>query len=117
VLRAAGLEKSESEGTISEKLSRAGLSDDELAEELVLLAKNSGNEALRLRAIETALKIKGALKDQPSSVVPSFTIVIQPFSANSAPEGPNPILFPRVLVQQPLQQQSNIDNNINKKMD
>jgi hypothetical protein len=97
ILRAAGLEKAarpEDESLI-DKLSNAGLSGDALAEELTSLALHSNNDALRLRALETVLKVKGALKEQPAQL-PSFTIVIQNSSKDlSETEGVNPILFPR----------------------
>lgn len=96
VLRESGLDKPERTGTVDEQLTLSGLSNEALADELSHLALNSTNEALRLRALETALKVRGALKEQPP-VIPSFTIVIQ----NSSPDltktgGVNPILFPRM---------------------
>ena len=96
VLRAAGLSPDiKDETSLDEKLSQAGLSNYTLAEEITNIALHSRNDALRLKALETALKVKGALKDQPP-VIPSFTVVIQ----NSSPDlsktgGVNPILFPR----------------------
>ena len=95
ILREAGLEKVPGTGTVDEQLNLSGLSNEALADELTKLALSSGNEALRLRAIETVLKVRGALKESPS-LVPSFTIVIQ----NSSPDlsktgGINPILIPR----------------------
>lgn len=98
ILREAGLEKeprTKPNGTVDENLSLAGLSNESIAEELTHLALNSSNESLRLRALETALKVRGALKETPP-VLPSFTIVIQ----NSSPDlaktgGVNPILIPR----------------------
>jgi hypothetical protein len=96
ILRESGLEGSSSlKGSVDEHLNSAGLNNEALAEELTSLALNSNNEALRLRALETALKVKGALKEQ-TPALPSFTIVIQ----NSSPDlsksgGVNPILFPR----------------------
>jgi hypothetical protein len=97
ILRAAGLEKepgNESESLI-DKLSNAGLSGDALAEEITNIALHSNNDHLRLRALETVLKVRGALKDQPPSL-PSFTVVIQNSNKDlSETEGVNPILFPR----------------------
>lgn len=97
VLRASGLEREEApEGTISEKLDRAGLSTTDIAEELTKIATSSGNETLRLRALETAMKAHGVLKDSASVQVPSFTVVIQ--HAGSGSENTkdlNQILFPR----------------------
>lgn len=96
ILRESGLEPKERTGTVDEQLNVAGLSNEALADELTHLALNSSNEALRLRALETALKVRGALKEQ-APVIPSFTIIIQ----NSSPDlsktgGVNPILFPRI---------------------
>jgi hypothetical protein len=99
ILRESGLEPKAREGTVDEQLNLSGLSNEALADELTHLALNSSNEALRLRALETALKVRGALKEQPA-VIPSFTIIIQ----NSSPDltksgGVNPILFPRIAKQ------------------
>lgn len=96
VLRAAGLEKESSnpEETISGKLDRAGLSQDEIAEELAHLAKNSGNEVLRLRALETGLKAHGALKETAPQI-PTFNLIIQSASPSKEVPSVNPVLFPR----------------------
>src|SRR5215475_7328318 len=100
VLRTAGLvEESNPQGSVDESLINAGLDNESLAEELTGLALRSNNENLRLRAIETALKVKGALKETAPQV-PSFTIVIQNSPASVSPDlnstqGVNPILFPR----------------------
>lgn len=91
ILRAAGLEKETSVGSASEKLSSAGLDEDRIAEELTAIATSSGNEALRLKALETALKVHGSLKDQTTAQLPSFNIIIQGSSEGSI----NPILLPR----------------------
>lgn len=102
VLRSAGLlpEEQDSTLTIDENLNLAGLSTEAIAEELSNLALRSGNEALRLRALETALKVKGALKDQPVPI-PSFTIVIQNSGSDlSKTGGVNPIVFPRASLNQ-----------------
>lgn len=94
VLKEAGLLSSKTSTSVIEQLNDAGLTDESIAEGLSELA-NSRNETLRLRALETALKVKGALKDTPP-VVPSFTVVIQNSSHDlSKTEGVNPILFPR----------------------
>lgn len=101
VLRAAGLTKEKplaSESSIIEKLDDAGLSLPEILEQLAFIAKESGNEALRARCLETALKAHGALKDT-TPAPPSFTIVIQD-SSSSALNGVNPILLPRQLLKE-----------------
>ena len=95
ILRESGLEKTPNQSTVDEQLAVSGLSNEAIADELTHLALQSGNEALRLRALETALKVRGALKETPP-VIPSFTVIIQ----NSNPDltktgGVNPILFPR----------------------
>ena len=102
ILRTAGLVK-ESESkpnqSLSDRLNAAGLSLDELLEELSLVAKTSGNDGLKLRALETALKAHGALKEN-SPQVPSFTIIIQDGNSpqSNIPQGVNPILLPRQLL-------------------
>lgn len=96
VLRKAGLKEPESEKlSVNENLDIAGLSNEAIAEELTRLALNSNNEALKLRALETALKVRGALKEAETAL-PQFTIIIQN-SDNSTVEhhGINPIVFPR----------------------
>lgn len=94
VLQEAGIEKESTGGTISDKFAQAGLSDDDIAEQLADLAKHSNNEALKLRALETIAKIRGALKEQPQAV-PSFNIIIQSSSPSSEAPSVNPIIFPR----------------------
>ena len=94
-LRALGLEKSdEDNSTIGEKLTRAGLGTEDIADELAHLAKNSANETLRLRALETAMKAHGVLKDAATVQVPSFNVIIQQVDGSNAFEA-NKILFPR----------------------
>ena len=96
VLRASGLlEEKEDSLTIDESLTRAGLDASSIAEELTILALHSSNDALRLRALETALKVKGALKEQSTVALPSFNIIIQN-SSTQADGGVNPILLPRL---------------------
>jgi len=102
VLRSAGLVgqdkelgSPDGESTMSDQLTQAGLTDLSIADELKNLALHSNNEGMRLRALETALKVKGALKDQPISL-PTFNIIIQSSDIDLAPtKGVNPILFPR----------------------
>jgi hypothetical protein len=98
ILKQAGLVKdqnTEIDRTINETLIDAGLSDENIAEELTSLALHSNNEGLRLRALETALKVKGALKETPP-VIPSFTVVINNSNKDlSNTAGLNPTVFPR----------------------
>jgi hypothetical protein len=105
VLRQSGLakEKTSSETPLNQVLDAAGLDINTIAEELFHLAKNSGNESLRLRALETALKARGALKES-APAAPSFTLVINsssPSNPNLQPGVPadvNQILIPRQLL-------------------
>lgn len=110
LLREAGLapgrssSSSAGDNTLNEKMDQVGLTDEMLLEGLYDIAKLSGNEAIRLRALETALKARGSLKESAQSP-PSFTIVIQPSSfqqspqnSQNVPEGVNPILLPRQLL-------------------
>lgn len=97
VLKEAGLLKKDGviDRTINETLVDSGLSDENIAEELTNLALHSNNESLRLRALETALRVKGALKDTPP-VIPQFTVVIQNSSKDLKDTlGLSPTLFPR----------------------
>lgn len=96
VLRAAGLAKDPLETkSLEENLDLAGLSNESIAEELASLALRSTNENYRIRALETALKIKGALKVEAAPQIPQFTIVIQSSEPASSNSVPNPIVFPR----------------------
>jgi len=112
LLRQAGLQEpgkvSKDGRTVGEKLDAAGLSLDETLEELHFVVKNSGNEALRVRCLETIMKAHGALKES-APAPPSFTIIIQENSAIQNPtstpatnqqtlKGVNPILLPRQLL-------------------
>jgi hypothetical protein len=98
VLRTAGLlpEERAENATIHESLDNVGLTTESIADELAGLALRSNNEALRLRALETVLKVKGALKDTPA-VIPSFTVVIQSSDDQNLKltQGTAPHLFPR----------------------
>ena len=101
VLRTAGLMEDKAQNpdaTIIDQLNQVGLDDENIAKELSNLALNSNNEALKLRALETAMKARGTLKDAAPQI-PSFTIIIQNSEQEprdfSATHGVNPILFPR----------------------
>lgn len=108
VLREAGLapsrktENREAEpGSVSAKLEAAGLGLDETLERYADLACNTSNEVLRKNALDTILKMHGALKEA-AAAPPSFTIVIQSSGEASAPlvAGTNPILLPRQLLKE-----------------
>lgn len=94
-LRAAGLTSDKkSDSSLVEKLGEHSLSLDEVIEELSFLVRNTSNESLKKSALETVLKLHGALKEQ-AAPLPSITINISdPFSASGA-VGINPILIPR----------------------
>lgn len=97
VLTKAGLldDNSLSTKSVDENLSHHGLDNSGIAEELAGLALRSNNESLRLRALETALKVKGALRETAAQI-PNFTIVIQNSSSSlDKTQGVNPIIFPR----------------------
>lgn len=104
VLRSAGLapekKSSSSESSVSEQMNEAGLSIPEILQQLSSIAKDSKNEALQARVLETALKVHGVMKET-APPVPSFTIIINEPAGASAdqPRGVNPILLPRQLHQ------------------
>lgn len=103
MLKEAGLLKNGQCDTrpITETLEESGLTDDNLADELTHLALHSNNETLRLRAIETALKVKGALKET-APIIPTFTVIINNSSKDlTKTEGVSPILFPRQSLKDP----------------
>ncbi len=104
ILRKVGLDKpgaaAGSDSSLTEKLAAAGLDLETVLSNLADVANGSGNEALRLSATRDALKMHGALKEQPTGgQMPSFTIVINDKSADSVlVQGENPILLPRQLL-------------------
>lgn len=112
VLQEAGIEKEPTGGTISDKFAQAGLSDDDIAQELADLARHSTNEPLKLRALETVAKIRGALKETPPSV-PTFNIIIQSASPSSEVPSVNPILFPRQSLGTATTKNTNTDESAN----
>lgn len=77
VLEAAGLSATKENASIITKLNESGLSLDQLLNELACLTRGSESESLRLRAIEMAFRMHGALKnDNTNNNVPSIRIVI-----------------------------------------
>lgn len=106
ILRKVGLGGSAADsaepGSLSEKLSAAGLDLERVLENLAEVANSSGNEALRLSATRDALKMHGALKESANnqSTMPSFTIIINDKSGADSVlvDGVNPILLPRQLL-------------------
>lgn len=92
VLRETGLATAEG-GSISEKLDAHALSVDEILDGLSDVVHGADTSAVKLRALETASKLHGILKEQ-AAPPPSITIVINdPASAGQV----NPILIPRQL--------------------
>lgn len=90
-LRAAGLSKDQQDSSLDDKLNACGLSLEETLSQLSDIAHAGGNETVRLRALETSLKLSKVLNDQPSAI-PNITIVI---NDPNRPPGVNPILIPR----------------------
>ena len=92
-LRAAGLTKERSSGTVDDQLNAAGLSNEEIFEEAAILMKAGTSDAVKLGAINSILKVKGLMKEA-SAPPPAITILIQ--GSATVPEV-NPILLPREL--------------------
>jgi hypothetical protein len=81
------------------KLEAAGLSLDDVLADLSYIARQGGSEAIRLRALENALKAHGVNKDQPPAV-PTINIIINDSKVTSSQndfDGINPILIPRKM--------------------
>lgn len=93
VLRAAGLAKTGTTGTVEDQLVEAGLSNEEIFAEAETLMKRGSSDAVRLGAINSILKVKGLMKEA-SAPPPPITIVIQ--GTGITPEV-NPILVPREI--------------------
>ena len=96
-LRQAGILPSEREenSSIQDQLNSEGLSTRDLLIHLKDLVDGADTSAVKLRAIDTGLKLHGVLKDQ-APAPPSINIIINdkdgmPGSVN----GLNPILIPR----------------------
>ena len=94
VLRGAGLfTKRVPRNDLSELLESNSLGADRLIESLGSIAHNSENDSLRLRAIETGLKLnpetRAAMREADAKEAPIVNIIIH---GNDAV---NPILIPR----------------------
>lgn len=72
------------------RMQAKGLGIDEMLSELREIVINGETDNVKLSAIEKALKMAGALKEQPTGPQVSFTVIIR-----DAMEGVNPILIPR----------------------
>ena len=87
-LQEAGISKPK---TVREALDAAGLAIPDVVERLELIVSNSDSDSTKLRAIESILKMHGALEDS-SKQTQSLTIVIQDSDVSF---DVNPILLPR----------------------
>jgi hypothetical protein len=91
ILSEIGISKRD-ESSLTGNLSAAGLSLDNLLDQLSSISSTSQSDAIKLRAIETALKMHGVLKEQ-AAPPPSISITItDPYGQTSSV---NPILIPR----------------------
>lgn len=103
---ASSAKTSGADESLSERLEAAGLGLDTVLENLAQVANNSMNEGMRLAATRDALKMHGALREQPSaaSQIPNFTIIINDkdgaVASSAALGGENPIFLPRQLLAQ-----------------
>ena len=103
ILQAAGVIRAKSadeKNHLKEILNDSALSLEEVISELSNVVKGSQDESIKLRGIDTALKLHGAMKEEDKSV-PSITINIQaPREAASESEetyGIPSIFIPRAL--------------------
>ena len=91
-LKSVGIGGSSGKDTSDDLWARAGLSDEEVIQDIANFKDNAASEPLRLKALETNMKAKKMLQsDNPVGNV-SFQIVI---NDPGGPQGPNPILIPR----------------------
>lgn len=105
-LRAAGLaspesassEESSDKSSFQLQLERAGLGLEDTLQELSNISKTSVSEHLKLRSIETVLKLHQVLKEQPAAQIPAINIIIQDSNSDAILEGTNPIFLPRQLI-------------------
>lgn len=95
-LRQAGIVKDSSDAptTVNELLDDQDLSLRQTIQHLADIASGADTSAVKLRAIETALKLRGVLKEQ-AAPPPTFNIIINDKSGNPSVNGLNPILIPR----------------------
>ena len=104
-LRAAGLGNDTTStesgecSPVETHLQNAGMGLEEAVNELAHLAKNSGSEALRLRAIEDTLKLHKVMKED-GPALPTINIMIMeaPGADKRTVEGVNQIFLPRELI-------------------
>lgn len=98
-LRKAGIVKDPNEGpsNIQSKMNEAGMSVDELLISLRDTVEGADSSSVKLRAIDTALKLHGVLKDQVAPP-PLVNIIIADPNPLKAEGGLNPILIPRKVI-------------------
>ena len=99
-LNEAGLGNTDKAESLTDRMDRKGLGMERLLENLAAIAETSQSDHLRMRAIENALKMHGALKDQ-AAPIPQISIVIKDPSmvaATAESNGINPILLPRQMI-------------------
>ncbi len=76
-LELAGIVKNEeSNETLLTKLDDAGLDEKFLLNELALIARSSDSDSTRMRAIESALKMRGMLNPYEEGNQPKITLVL-----------------------------------------
>lgn len=92
VLKEAGLLRSSSgdKNALKEILNSNSLSLEEVIQQLSFTAHNARDETLQMKAVETALKLHGAMNEEAVKI-PQITIVIQP--SGNPNEGPIPSIF------------------------
>lgn len=84
-LETVGLAKGKKEKLqVSEALVESGLGLQETFDELARIVRGSESEAIRLRAVETALKAHGALQADNANQIPQITLVFGSSEAKSA---------------------------------
>lgn len=90
-LVAAGLTKAADDSEI-DLYEKHELSDEDVIMKLSSMASGAGSEALRLRALELAMKAKKMLTNDLGVSSTNINIIIQD---PNGPKGINPILIPR----------------------
>lgn len=93
-LREAGLVHDPSNKSLDELLDNNGLSKDAILQTLGFIMENAGSDQTKLRAVENALKVRGLMKDTPTTV-PSITInIIDPSKKDATVDA---FLLPREI--------------------
>jgi hypothetical protein len=76
---------------IQKLLELEGLGPGEVISELASVMRGADNSATKMRALDTALKLNGLLKNDEGVLAPTVNIIIH----DSEFSGANPILIPR----------------------